>query len=389
METFEGEVVHASDLTEASACAGKKVVVVGFGKSAFDCVQVAAKHGEAATMLFREAHWCVPRKILGLVPFEYATFNRFGSACLLPKWPNASRGEHTVHATRILPSFWRLVSEIFRMQFGLKGDLVPDKSFIDDFWCGHGVLPHPTFFASASNGEFQTLKGEIEEIRPRSLLLKSGQEIHCDLLVAATGYKAGQSFLPEEIKCLKEEDGLWLYQNMVHPDFSNLIFLNSNTTTFTNITTASIQARWLAELLHGRFSLPTQVEMKQEIEKVQEWKRSTMPDAGASRASMIQTHQVHYYDDLLEEMGACRYRKQGCFAGLKEIFDPYRPRDYKSIVTGEFKSRPTECTKPGVKNHGSETSCFSWASFDSMRSCFPLVLKWEKRQISLVAADGF
>merc|ERR1711948_152044 len=117
----------------------------------------------------------------------------------------------------------------------------------------------------------------------RARLKKSGQEIHCDLLVAATGYKAGQSFLPEEIKCLKEEDGLWLYQNMVHPDFSNLIFLNSNTTTFTNITTASIQARWLAELLHGRFSLPTQVEMKQEIEKVQEWKRSTMPDAGASR----------------------------------------------------------------------------------------------------------
>jgi hypothetical protein len=317
-------------------------------------------------MLFREAHWCVPRKILGLVPFEYATFNRFGSACLLPKWPNASRCEHAVHATRILPSFWRLVSGIFKWQFGLKGDLVPEKSFIDDFWCGHGVLPHPTFFSSAAKGEFLTMKGEIKEIRQKSLLLKSGEEIPCDLLVAATGYKSGQSFLPEEfVRSTKTEegDGTWLYQNMVHPDFPNLIFLNSNTTTFTNITTASIQARWLAEWLNGRFELPSPAQMKLEIEKVQEWKRETMPYAGASRASMIQTHQVHYYDDLLEEMGACRYRKQGCFSGLKEIFDPYRPRDYESIVTGEFKMRPAECTKPGVKDHGSEPSCCSWFAF--------------------------
>lgn len=360
-ESFEGEILHASDMTEASMCKGK-VVVVGFGKSAFDCVQLAAKQGDSASLLFRESHWCVPRKILGLVPFEYATFNRLGSACLLPKWPNATSCEHAVHATRILPAFWRLVSEIFKFQFGLKGDLVPEKSFIDDFWCGHGVLPHPTFFSGAANGDFETIKGEIKEIRPRSLLLKSGEEIDCDLLIAATGYKTGQSFLPAQLQSCREEDGLWLYQNMVHPEFPNLIFLNSNTTTFTNITTASIQARWLAELLNGRFSLPVPSQMNLEIEKVKEWKRRTMPHAGPSRASMIQTHQVHYYDELLLEMGARPHRKQGWFSGLKEIFDPYRPRDYRSIVTGEFKNRPAECSQPGVADLGSGCGRFSWSS---------------------------
>jgi len=60
---FEGTIMHASDMTEASMCQGK-VVVVGFGKSAFDCVQVAAKQeNSSATLLFREAHWCVPRNI--------------------------------------------------------------------------------------------------------------------------------------------------------------------------------------------------------------------------------------------------------------------------------------------------------------------------------------
>jgi len=362
--SFEGKIIHASDMTEASMCKGK-VVVVGFGKSAFDCVQVAAQEEtNSATLLFREAHWCVPRKILGLVPFEYATFNRFGAACLLPKWRNATPCEHAVHATHLLPAFWQLVSQIFKLQFGLKGDLVPEKGFIDDFWCGHGVLPHPTFFSNAARGDFKTIKGEIKEVRPKSLLLETGEEIDCDVLVAATGYKPGQSFLPAELQNAREDDGMWLYQNMVHPEFPNLIFLNSNTTTFTNITTASIQARWLAELLNGRFSLPATLEMKQEVEKVKEWKRSTMPNAGASRASMIQTHQVHYYDELLVEMGARRHRKQGCFSGLKEILDPYRPRDYNSIVTGEFKTRPAECAKPGVQQSADCFGFLSWSSMD-------------------------
>jgi len=381
--SFEGEIIHASEMTEASMCQGK-VVVVGFGKSAFDCVQVASRQeGTSATLLFREAHWCVPRKILGLVPIEYATFNRFGSACLLPKWPNASACENAVHATHLLPAFWRLVSRIFKFQFGLKGDLVPEKDFIDDFWCGHGVLPHPTFFSSAARGDFRTLKGEIKEIRPKSLLLKSGEEIDCDVLVAATGYKLGQSFLPEEVQALREYDGMWLYRNMVHPEFPNLIFLNSNTTTFTNITTASIQARWLAELLNGRFELPTALEMKQEIKKVQDWKRSTMPSAGPSRASMIQTHQVHYYDELLVEMGARRRRKQGCFSGLKEIVDPYRPRDYNTIVTGEFKSRAAECAQPGKHQFG---SCFEFLSLNSFSFSWSNT-SWLSREMSLFTSS--
>merc|ERR1712137_1299056 len=113
----------------------------------------------------------------------------------------------------------------------------------------------------------------------------------------------------------------------------------------TNITTAAIQARWLAEML--RHGLPSKAKMHQEVKEMQEWKRSTMPNAGAARAYMIQTHQVHYYDQLLKDMGASVRRKQGFAAAIKEVFDPYRPRDFGSIITGEFKNRPSEQAKPG------------------------------------------
>merc|ERR1712013_728183 len=128
-----------------------------------------------------------------------------------------------------------------------------------------------------------------------------------------------------------------------------LFFVNSNTTTFTNITTAAIQARWVAETLkHG---LPSKEDMWAELREKQSWKRETMPNAGAARAYMIQTHQVHYYDELLKDMGASIRRKQGgaIMAAIREVFDPYRPRDFSSIITGEFKYRRGELARKGHK----------------------------------------
>jgi len=321
---------------------------VGYGKSSFDCAQVSVKVAKSSTILFREAHWCVPRKILGLVPFEFATFSRFGAACLQPAYVLTGPIEKLLHMIPFfLTLFWKLVAFIFQKQFDMPEECVPDKGFIEDFWGGHGILPHPNFFPLVNNGSIKAMKGEIDTIKPKSLVLKSGAEIPCDVLVAATGYKPIRSFLPKEITDLKEKDGFWLYRQMIHPDYPGLIFLNSETTTFTNITTASLQARWLVEMLAGTFKLPSKAQMRRQVESMQEWKRTTMPNAGAARAYMIQTHQVHYYDQLLKDMGASIRRKQGMFAALKEAFDPYRPRDYGSVITGEFKYREGQHVEPG------------------------------------------
>merc|ERR1712232_696095 len=75
-----------------------------------------------------------------------------------------------------------------------------------------------------------------------------------------------------------------------------------------------------------------------ELKEKQQWKRETMPNAGAARSYMMQTHQLHYYDELLQDMGAPVCRKRGWFAVVREFFEPYRPRDYDTIVTGSFKA---------------------------------------------------
>lgn len=48
-------------------------------------------------------------------------------------------------------------------------------------------------------------------------------------------------------------------------------------------------------------------------------------------------------------MGASIRRKRGNFLtkAVKEIFDPYRPRDFDTIITGDFKNIAGELAKPG------------------------------------------
>jgi len=359
-EKFEGIYAHSVDFKDLNCCKGKHVISVGFGKSAFDCAQLSAKVAEKSTLLFREAHWPVPRKILGLVPFEYATFSRFGSGCLKPAYPKHGLIEKCVHMIPcLLDTFWWLVAKIFAWQFEMakmEVDVTPEKDFMSDFWGGHGCIPHPDFFPLMKCGLIKAKKGSISAVKAKSVVLDTGDELPADVILFGTGFRPNLDFLPHEIRSKKEEDGLWLYRQMIHPDFPTLCFLNSNTTTFTNITTASIQARWLVEMISK--GLPSKEEMEADVVEKKAWKRKTMPNAGHARAYMIQTHQVHYYDELLHDIGASIHRKRGLFRAVKEFFEPYRPADYDTIVTGDYKVAPGEALKPGARQ-----ASFCWELF--------------------------
>jgi len=63
--------MHSFDFREPSQVLGKKVVVVGAGKSAIDAAVECARSGaEEVTLLSRQPHWPTPRKIAHLVPFQ-------------------------------------------------------------------------------------------------------------------------------------------------------------------------------------------------------------------------------------------------------------------------------------------------------------------------------
>ena len=141
-ENFKGEIMHAESFSDGKQAEGKKVLVVGGGKSAIDCAVVAGKYGKSSALLSRAAHWPVPRYLANLIPFKWATYSRFGHFTLNKHYDVSNPLAHVGHAIASPFKFvyWRVVETMFKLQFGLRGDRVP-KSRIDiDLFSGGQIL---------------------------------------------------------------------------------------------------------------------------------------------------------------------------------------------------------------------------------------------------------
>ncbi|MBW4668668.1 MAG: NAD(P)/FAD-dependent oxidoreductase [Cyanomargarita calcarea GSE-NOS-MK-12-04C] len=66
-----GKILHSSELNDLDAIAHKKVVVVGFGKSATDIATLAANQAKECTLIFRSALWKMPKFFLNRINIKY------------------------------------------------------------------------------------------------------------------------------------------------------------------------------------------------------------------------------------------------------------------------------------------------------------------------------
>jgi dimethylaniline monooxygenase (N-oxide forming) len=81
---FQGEILHISQVKTRAPLDGKRVAVVGYGKSATDAVLEAAPVAQEVHIIFREAHWPVPRSLAGILPFKWGMLSRFTGALTTP-----------------------------------------------------------------------------------------------------------------------------------------------------------------------------------------------------------------------------------------------------------------------------------------------------------------
>ncbi|WIA43866.1 hypothetical protein OEZ86_010280 [Tetradesmus obliquus] len=70
MQHFRGLQLHSNDLTDPSLLAGKRVVVVGGGRSALDyaAMVTASQVAASVTWLYRQAHWPIPQQLAPGLP---------------------------------------------------------------------------------------------------------------------------------------------------------------------------------------------------------------------------------------------------------------------------------------------------------------------------------
>ncbi len=344
-DEFEGEIIHNSAFKRREQMTGKRVAVLGYGKSGTDAALEAAAVAAETSIIVRTPHWPVPRKLAGVLPFKWGMLHRMTSA-LLPLYQHPSALEQVMHSlgAPLVWGFWRITQVLLYFQcrlggyFGARTNLVPTIPAEVDTFDHTTMVVRPEFFGQVRQGVINAHQTEIQEFDKCGILLRNGTRLDVDTVIFATGWRTDYSFLSEEIlnRLGIEDDGYYLYRHMVHPDLPNLVFLGCNAYTYEAILTFNLQARWLTELLKGKFSLPDLATMRREIEDMKAWKRSWMPTSHA-RSAMIGMHQLHYHDELLRDFGANPKRKKGFFAPLKELIEPYESSDYRSIVSGAWE----------------------------------------------------
>ena len=338
-EDFPGQVLHNSELKTPGPLVDQRVAVIGFGKSATDAVLEAQAVGREAHLVFRRVHWPVPRNLAGLVPFKWGMLNRM-TACLIPPHMHPTPLVRALHSLgKPLPwIFWRIVELLLTVQFRLWSKTANGKSFKPGVPVEIGcfdeatMVPRPPLYRAFRKGGIKPYLAGVERFTANGLKLTDGTELQVDKVVCATGWQNDHAILPDSVLDTlgRDEDGFYLYRHILNPELPNLYFIG-RASTFLSVLTYALQARWLADLLKGRVTLPEKAAMQQEIHRMKEWKRAWMP-TNASRGARVLLHQMNYHDELLRDRGVRPYRKRGWLAPLKELLVPYQPSDFKDVV---------------------------------------------------------
>jgi dimethylaniline monooxygenase (N-oxide forming) len=331
---FTGKILHSSHYRSPTLVTGRKVVVVGYGKSALDVAGEAAKFAKEVTLVYRKAHWPIPMDVLDILDVRRIYLTRLVCA-LLPLYQRPAGWIKMLHkaAPWLVSGFWRLTESIIQFQFSLKACGVLPEAPIEIDIFNLDFLPRKEVYQLMKQGIIKTRRAQIKAFNEYGLELDNGERIDCDVVIFGTGYQSNYAFLPEAFKKSQEADGVYLYRHIIHPDLANMAFIG-RAATFSNSLTAHLTSVWLVNLLKNKFQLPGREQMLAEIEAIKQWKQSFMP-AISSRATVVKLHMVHYHDELLRDMGINPYRKKNLFL---EWLSDYRPADYREVLSSISRS---------------------------------------------------
>ncbi|GMH02912.1 hypothetical protein Nepgr_004751 [Nepenthes gracilis] len=339
-DVFHGKVIHSMDYVAmdnekaSSFVRGKKVIVVGFQKSALDiAMECSTANGieNPCTMMYRNPHWNLPDYLPWGVPLAFLYLNRFAELCV----HKPGEGHFlSLLATALSPVRWavsKFVESDIKHKHPLeKFGMVPEHSFLQEInSCLTSTVPRG-FYDEVKKGSIILKKSSSFSFCEDGVLI-AGEErpLETDLVILATGFKGDQK-LKDIFASRKFQEYIMgspdrvvpLYRQCVHPRIPRLAVIGFSES-LTNLYTSEMICRWLVELLDGTFKLPSVRVMEEDISR---WDQFMKRYAHESyRRSCIGALHIWYNDQLCKDMGWNPRRKNGL---LSEWFEPYGPMDY-------------------------------------------------------------
>jgi len=300
-ELFGGTVLHSNEV-RAGTFAGRRVVVVGGGKSALDLVTRAGREAASATIVQRKVNWMVPERfLLGLVGYKWILFTRFGEA-LLPRYhdPACVRPIDRVN-DRVKRALWWLITRDTLISTGLHRlpkELRPARPL--PFHLAHaGVMPRG-YARAVRRGLIAAKVSAVEAYTDQGLRLATGEEVAADVIVFATGHHKIFPFLDPDVQVHDPAGRIRLYRGIVPPGADRLGFVGFRQV-FNNIMGVELTAHWLAR--HFRSTLrtaPSEQEMQQGVDARLTWQERVLPGSGGYDFG---PYDIHCADELMHDMG--------------------------------------------------------------------------------------
>ncbi|BAZ31564.1 dimethylaniline monooxygenase [Cylindrospermum sp. NIES-4074] len=296
-----GQVLHSTEFNDTSIIEGKRVVVLGGGKSACDIATVAANQAQECSLVFRTPMWMLPKFFLGLVNMKYILLTRFSEVWFpYRQMRGAEKLLHTV-GKPLVWAFWRLVELLVRLQLGLDScGFVPQKR-LNQIECSVAIAPQD-FFKYIRSGKIQTIKTTITKFIPGGVELANGQQLQADIVILGTGFHQEIPFLEEKYRqqVVDKEGNFHLYRHLINPNIPQMGFVGYNATFFVPLS-SEVGAWWLVEYVKGNLSLPSPSEMIQDTTAELDWMKNQFGFV-ADQGTCLVAFSLRYINQLIKDI---------------------------------------------------------------------------------------
>jgi cation diffusion facilitator CzcD-associated flavoprotein CzcO len=303
-----GRVLAGTELHDAAQAEGKRVLVVGYGKSACDVTVPVSQVAASTDVIARHLLWKVPRRVGGVLNFKLLLLTRMGEALFRYLRPRGV--EKFLHgpANGARGNMINSIGSASVRQFGLaRLGLVPPGR-MEDIVRGAIGLATEGFFEGVAAGRVRVHPGRtitrlLDDDGTPAAELDDGTRLPADLVVCATGFTQGVPFLPADVtrRVLDERGNFMLYRQVRPVDVPGLYFNGYNSSFFSPLN-AEMAAVWIAADLAGAVALPAPGAMREQVAEQLAF-MDDATDAHHCRGGKIIPFSMHNVDEVLGDLG--------------------------------------------------------------------------------------
>jgi hypothetical protein len=302
-----GQVLAGTDLHDEEQARGKRVLIVGYGKSACDITVPVSQVAASTDVIARHLLWKVPRRIGGFLNFKMLLLTRMGEA--LFKYLRPRGVEKFLHgpANGVRGRMINSIGSASVRQFGLKQLRLVPPGQMEDIVRGAIGLSTEGFYEGVAAGRIvvhpnRTIARLLADDGEPAAELDDGTQLPADLIGCATGFTQGVPFLPADLEhqVLDERGNFLLYRQIRPVDVPDLYFNGYNSSFFSPLN-AEMAAVWIAADLAGVVALPKPADMRQQVAGQLAF-MDAATDTHHCRGGKIIPFSLHNVDEVLGDL---------------------------------------------------------------------------------------